>query len=339
VLYCEKIRREYGQARSIVFRHYAFSFLGCWSLKGGRDRKNSNINFINRFPASWDNLRRIYFGSLRQIGGKMELIAFVEKTGVIKFDNTELKTELKNALEKYRNLVYTDETIKEAKSDRAKLNNLTKAIEEKRKEIKRLYVEPLDDFEKKIKELTALIAAPCAEIDGQVKRFEESQKDGKRKELLDFADLEANSLIPYKDKFLFASFVTDKMLNASVKIKKSKVECADAVKKAKEGIDLIQTFPEHRQAGLMLSFSVSRDLAAVIRRNQELDEMEKIQAKQKEQAQLEKIGVKEEIKKVEATQESSDEMTYTLKLTGSKAALVELRKYIIAAGIKYEKVE
>ena len=211
----------------------------------------------------------------------MELIAFVEKTGVIKFDNTELKTELKHALEKYRNLVYTDEAIKEARSDRAKLNNLTKAIEEKRKEIKRLYVEPLDDFEKKIKELTALIAAPCAEIDGQVKRFEESQKDGKRKELLEFADLEANSLIPYKDKFLPASFVTDKMLNPSVSIKKSKEEIADAVKKAKEGIDLIQTFAEHRQAGLMLSFSVSRDLATVIRRNQELDEMEEIQAKQK----------------------------------------------------------
>lgn len=269
----------------------------------------------------------------------MELIAFVEKTGVIKFDNAELKAELKNALEKYRNLVYTDETIKEAKADRAKLNNLTKAIEEKRKEIKRLYVEPLDDFEKKIKELTALIAAPCAEIDGQVKRFEEAQKDGKRKELLEFADLETNRLIPFKDKFLAASFINDKMLNASSSIKKSKEEISEAVTKIKEGIDLIGTFQEHRQAGLMLSFSVSRDLAAVIRRNQELDEMEKIQAAQKEKTQLEKIGVKEEPKKAEPIQESSDEMTYTLRLTGSKAALVELRKYIVAAGIKYEKVE
>lgn len=269
----------------------------------------------------------------------MELIAFVEKTGIIKFDNTELKVELKNALEKYRNLVYSDETIKEAKADRAKLNNLTKAIDDKRKEIKKLYVEPLDEFEKKIKELTALIAAPCAEIDGQVKRFEEAQKEGKRKELLEFADLEANKLIPYKDKFLPASFITDKMLNASSSIKKSKEEISEAVTKIKEGIDLIQTFPEHRQAGLMLSFSVSRDLAAVIRRNQELDEMEKIQTKQKEQAQLEKIGVKEELKKVEVAQEVCDEMTYTLKLTGSKTALVELRKYLSTAGIRYEKIE
>ena len=59
----------------------------------------------------------------------------------------------------------------------------------------------------------------------------------------------------------------------------------------------------------------------------------------KEQAQLEKIGVKEDQKKVEVAQEVSEEMTYTLKLTGSKAALVELRKYIVASGIKYEKVE
>lgn len=274
----------------------------------------------------------------------MELIAHIEKTGVIKFDNTELKTELKNALEKYRNLVYTDETIKEAKADRAKLNNLTKAIEEKRKEIKRLYVEPLDDFERKIKELTALIAAPCAEIDGQVKRFEEAQKDSKRKELLEFADLETNKLIPFKDKFLSASFIADKMLNASSSIKKSKEEIVEAVSKIKEGIDLIQTFPDHRQAGLMLSFSVSRDLAAVIRRNQELDEMEKIQSEQKEKAKLEKIGVKEEPKKsVEQEYKSNvpqvELMTFTLKLTGTKEKLIELRKYIVANGINYEKVE
>lgn len=260
------------------------------------------------------------------------------KAEIVFLNHEELKTELKNALEKYRNVIYSDDSIIEAKADRAKLNNLTKAIDDKRKEIKKACMEPYEQFEAKVKELTALIAAPVAEIDGQVKRFESSKKDAKRKELQDFADAESSVLIPYKDKFLASSFVTEKMLNSTVTIKKAKEEISQDIAKVKEGIDLILTFPEQRQAGLILSFSVGRDLAAVIKRNNELDEIEKIQAKQKEQAKKEELA-KSQIVTADVVEQAPDEMTYKLKVTGSRQALVELRKYIAAAGIKYEKLE
>ena len=49
----------------------------------------------------------------------------------IEWNYDELKAELVKKLEYYKGLVYTEDQIKEAKADRAKLNALTTAIDEK----------------------------------------------------------------------------------------------------------------------------------------------------------------------------------------------------------------
>ena len=54
----------------------------------------------------------------------------------------QLKAELTPRLEKYNNLVVTEDSIKAAKDDKANLNKLRKAIEEQRISIKKQYLEP-----------------------------------------------------------------------------------------------------------------------------------------------------------------------------------------------------
>jgi len=70
----------------------------------------------------------------------MELVIYSPKDDEfltnINFNYDELKQELAVRLDKYRNLVYSEDSIKEAKADRATLNKFKKAIEERRKEIK-----------------------------------------------------------------------------------------------------------------------------------------------------------------------------------------------------------
>lgn len=53
----------------------------------------------------------------------------VEIPKVIEFNYKELKSELEEKVSHYETLVYTDEQIKEAKSDRANLNKLKKSPE------------------------------------------------------------------------------------------------------------------------------------------------------------------------------------------------------------------
>ena len=55
---------------------------------------------------------------------------------VIDFNFEELKEEITTKSALYKNMVYTDETIKDAKSDRALLNKFKTALEDKRKEVK-----------------------------------------------------------------------------------------------------------------------------------------------------------------------------------------------------------
>ena len=58
----------------------------------------------------------------------------------IDFNSEELKSELIPKLEFYKNLVVTEDSIKDAKSDRAKLNKLKSAFEDKRKEMKKICI-------------------------------------------------------------------------------------------------------------------------------------------------------------------------------------------------------
>ena len=95
----------------------------------------------------------------------------------------ELKAELSQKLEEYKGRIYTEEQIREAKVDRAKLNALATAIDSKRKEIKKKCLQPYEQFEAQIKDLLAIIKEPVALIDSQIKGYEEEKKQKKLEEV------------------------------------------------------------------------------------------------------------------------------------------------------------
>ena len=77
-----------------------------------------------------------------------------QSPGFASFENfEEIKSYLAEQLASYRNLVYTEDNLKLAKADKAKLNKLKKALDERRKEIKKIYMEPYLILEGQIKEL------------------------------------------------------------------------------------------------------------------------------------------------------------------------------------------
>ena len=101
----------------------------------------------------------------------------------IQFNFEEIKLEISEKLKKFENLVYTDDQVKDAKSDRASLNKLKKALQDEKTRRKKEYLKPFEDFENKINEIIKLIDAPVSLIDKQVKEFEEKKKADKRIEI------------------------------------------------------------------------------------------------------------------------------------------------------------
>ena len=50
----------------------------------------------------------------------------------VEWNFSEVKTWVENGLKKYENIVYTEDTMTQAKKDRAELNKLSKALNDKR---------------------------------------------------------------------------------------------------------------------------------------------------------------------------------------------------------------
>ena len=104
-----------------------------------------------------------------------------QEPGIAELDNfDEIKAYLDARLAVYRNLVYSEDSLKTAKADKAALNKLKKALDTRRKEIKAVYMEPYLRIETQIKELTAMIDEPLSAIDGFVKDMEAEEKRQKR---------------------------------------------------------------------------------------------------------------------------------------------------------------
>lgn len=188
---------------------------------------------------------------------------------VIDFNFEELKEEITNKSALYKNMVYTDETIKDAKSDRALLNKFKTALEDKRKEVKKQYLEPYNQFEKQIKELVAIIDEPVKLIGEQITEFEDREKAEKHEQITELFD-----------KAGFQSFVTleqiydPKWLNKSVSLKSIEEELTNTVYRIGHDVTTINSLKEYSFEALE-HYKKTLDLASAIAEGQRLADIQK----------------------------------------------------------------
>lgn len=132
---------------------------------------------------------------------------------VIEFNYSDLKAEITARTEKYANLVYSEEQIKDAKTDLANLRKFTKALSDERIKVKKECLKAYEPFETKIKELSGIVDKCIGNIDIQVKNFETAEKEEKRLQIEAFFI----GINPYEWLSIEQIF-EDKWLNKSVKI-------------------------------------------------------------------------------------------------------------------------
>lgn len=99
------------------------------------------------------------------------------KPSKITIQNEEqLKELIDKTVNHYSNMVFTDESIPEAKKSKAELNKISKMLEDQRKAVKKEYSAPLTEFEKKIKGYVDEIASAGKKINDFVSDYEEKEK-------------------------------------------------------------------------------------------------------------------------------------------------------------------
>lgn len=101
----------------------------------------------------------------------------------IVWNHEEIEKAVAEKMSYYRGLVYSDDQIIEAKKDRAALNKFVAALKAKDREIKKLCLQPYEEFHEKMQLIIAQVEEPVNLIDKQVKDYEDQQKAAKTEEI------------------------------------------------------------------------------------------------------------------------------------------------------------
>lgn len=275
----------------------------------------------------------------------------------IKWNNEELKVAIAEKMKEYKGLVFTEETISEGKKDRANLNKLRGAIDDERKRVKKLCMEPCNRFEKEVKEVLALVDEQISAIDIQIKEVEQIKREEKRK-----AVQELFESIGFQ-KFVTLEMIWDeKWLNASVALSKVENQMKETMYRIGEEVGTISRLPEFSFEAMEV-YKKTLDLTQAIKKGQELADIQKRKeealARQKVEEERRKAEEAAAGKESENPEEAADthdapkkaeENDYTrvvsepvmridFRVWGTKEQILALRDYMKQNNLKFGKVE
>lgn len=155
----------------------------------------------------------------------------------IRWNETEVQQNLTEMLVAYTGRVYTPETIKDAKADRAAVNKLDKQLSDAARSAKAFYMKPLEEFLQSAKRMQGQCKAVSGAIDQQVKAVEEAERQDKADALRAvYADCigELRELIPF-DRLLVPQW-----LNKTYDLAKASRELRKSVETRREELRLIR---------------------------------------------------------------------------------------------------
>lgn len=275
----------------------------------------------------------------------------------IDWNKDELIERVRAVTAKYKGLVYTDDDITNARTDRAELNAIKNSISDSRIQVKKFVMAPYDQFEAEVAEVTNLIIEAVKPIDEAIKTHDENQKADKKKQLVAYFDSIIGDLA---ESVTFERVFDPKMVNASTSMKKAKEGIADGVQQIRTNIETINTVvSEPYRSFAVANYLQTMELAGSMKLAQRMEqedrrkaelaaEVEKAKAAAPVQPAPQHSSFVAAAEKAAATTPApapapaeSPEKLYAMsfRAIGTKEQLMALRQYMKDNHIKYGKVE
>nr|DAO45488.1 MAG TPA: Protein of unknown function (DUF1351) [Caudoviricetes sp.] len=261
------------------------------------------------------------------VPGKMEfrLISPTESNFLkhIEWNKEELLAAVRSKVALYEGIVYTEETVKLAKNDRAELNNLVKAIDERRKKVKEVINQLYAEFEKELKEITDLIKKQSAEIDEQVKAFETAEKEEKKAKIMEAYEKAIGNLA---EILPFSKVFDQRYLNKTCKLASAIAEVQKKIEQVKTDLETIESVCGKYKLNAKDVYVRTLDLSKAMAEEKRLKDLEeKLEAEriQKEKAaeerrKAERIRKEEEQKEIERQKKAEEERIAAEKAEAEK---------------------
>ncbi len=190
---------------------------------------------------------------------------FVQK---IDWNFEELKSEIIAVSQEYETSVYTDETMKNAKSDRAKLRKFVDAMKSERTAIRKKLLEPDVLFGEQIAELTGIVERAIDNIDTQVKDYEQRQRDAKTAKIREFYEENIYDLAEYLP---FERLFRPEWANVSTTMKSVKESILDTIQKVAEGLAILNEVESPYAGDMKKVFLRTYDIGAAMTERNRLE--------------------------------------------------------------------
>lgn len=154
------------------------------------------------------------------------------------WNKDEITKRVDEMLSAYQGRKYTEDEIKNAKSDRAEVNRIEKQLAEAQKRVTDMYKQPVAQFTADIKALREKTKQVSETIDVQVKAVEDAKKEEKQADFKNFyaenIGEELKLLIP------FEKLLDPKWLNASAAVGPARQELLVRIETCRAEIDTLR---------------------------------------------------------------------------------------------------
>lgn len=269
----------------------------------------------------------------------------------VKFNYEELKAQLTTKVENYKSIVYTEETMKEAKADRANFNKLVKALNDEKIRVRNIVLEPFTPFEKQCNELIELAKDASTHIDTQVKDYEKQLKDEKLKEIMNFF---IENIGEYKDLIDFDKIFNERWLNVTYKMDQIEKDILHTITKTKTDMNVIDTqFADesiNKQVKMEYFAQINNPSVltlAILKGNTIIENNKKLEELKQKEESTQKVTESEEkitncpqniTNNVENVTESEELQILDFRVHVTQRQKFALREFLKANNIKFEPV-
>lgn len=269
----------------------------------------------------------------------------------IKFNFEQLKQEITTKVENYKHIVYSEDNIKEAKTDRANFNKLAKALNDEKIRVKNIVLEPYLPFEKQCNELIDLVKEASANADTQIKNYEQQIKDEKLKQIMNFF---LENVGDYADLINFDDIYNERWLNVTYKMEQIEKDILHTLAKTKTDMAVIDSQFEEEDINKQVKMEYFNNIAnpsvltmAILKGNTIIENNKKLEVlKQKEE--ISQNITKSEEKITNSTEnvteslgnspEDEELQTLDFRVHVTQRQKFALKEFLKSNNIKFERV-
>lgn len=240
----------------------------------------------------------------------------------------------------YKGLIVEEDGIASAKTDCAKLRKIAKSASDYRISIKKEHEAKISKTMEQLKEITDIFNGAAAEIDAQVKEFDEKRKEEKQ---IAIGNIYRESIGDMAQFLPLLKIFNEKWLNKGYSLESIKKEIKAQVAAVEDGIKTIQLLGTKYESQMISAFLEAYNMNDALKKKADLEQIDaemerRRKAQEEEQQNEEQVREQEEPQEQEEVPQEEPRYRLAFEVFGNHEQLTALVDYLRASGMEYKRI-